>query len=65
MKFEWHEIYFSDNKYEVMTCRAKVKGGWIVKNCSRNKGGCHETISETMIFIADPNHEWSIEDGII
>lgn len=56
MKFKW-ELLTSGTNY--FTSRAKVIGGWLVLNKSADNG---ENVSETMVFIADPNHSWSIEE---
>lgn len=58
IKFLWETI----NKIEgtdafSITARAKVFGGWIVKNVSVVRGESYEN----MLFIADSLHEWEIE----
>jgi hypothetical protein len=59
MKFEWEMIDNNtvDKKHFAITHRAKVIGGWIVHNATKlpNVG------SESMVFIPDPNHEWTLE----
>lgn len=40
------------------TMRAKVAGGWVIHHLSFNG---HGNLSESMIFLTDPNHEWKIE----
>ncbi|NTU49532.1 MAG: hypothetical protein HGA87_01315 [Desulfobulbaceae bacterium] len=48
------------------TSRMKVIGGWIVLHKSRRDieqtyaGIIATSISESMVFIPDPNHEWRI-----
>lgn len=70
MKLEWEVIYKSeDNITETM--RAAVIDGWIIKNSNIlytdqiNADGRAATrrycMSESMVFIKDPNHEWRIE----
>lgn len=54
MKFEWEKI--SDINAE-MTYRAKVIGGWIVKNWEAG-----DSPSVSMVFIYDPVHDWTIEE---
>lgn len=57
MKFEWEKLAESPMH---VTARAKVFNGWIVINNS-----CLEetnpAMSESMVFIYDPNHEWKID----
>lgn len=63
MKFEW-EMLSSENYfmgYMMSTHRAKVLGGWLVLN--RNYCNGKETsISESMIFIPDPEYKWVITE---
>ena len=47
MKFEWEILICANLNY---TYRAKVIGGWVLRSDSGH-----------MIFISDPNYEWSIE----
>lgn len=70
MKFEWEEIYFSDNYYEnvyMETSRAKVIGGWLVRHQMlvdedrENEFEGWTNSQNTMVFIPDPNHEWDVE----
>jgi len=56
MKFEWKCISETEGQ---MTHRSKVIGGWIVSCASYLYG---EIKTDTMIFITDPNHEWTIEE---
>lgn len=47
--------------------RAKVTGGWIVKHTTsitRNRGKTHEDYESTssITFIADPAHQWTLDD---
>lgn len=67
MKFEWEKI---DETETFATLRAKVIGGWIVKNeasfftasdCSHNGHSIAVRPSmDSMIFIPDPEHKWEI-----
>lgn len=69
MKFKWETISADIGEnclYE--TARAKVIGGWVIKNLSlfgMEEGGTEEELwrrsSESLVFISDPNHEWVIE----
>lgn len=52
MKFE-----FKWEKLDNFTARAKVIGGWVVSTTSCFK----ENISEAMVFVPDPKHEWVID----
>lgn len=49
MKFEWEEIY--EDPYTT-TRRAKVIGGWVIINSSKN--------GVATIFVPDKDHKWSI-----
>ena len=69
MKFEWELIYKSED-FVTKTYRAKVIGGWLIRdfqcifvdNHKTLKTGTRDyTISNAMTFISDPIHEWSIE----
>lgn len=53
--FVWEEIY--NDKYNVSTFRAKVVGGWLVRNLSVG----YNIISESMVFVADAPHRWEVE----
>lgn len=57
MKFKWEQIYRSENSY---TERAKVIGGWIVSNFSKNSE--RSSICESMVFIPNTKHKWIISD---
>lgn len=60
MKFEWEDIKKLES---YTTCRAKVIGGWIVNNLTNYKDGNARRpilISESMVFISDPEHKWEI-----
>jgi len=57
MKFEWENIY-SDG--ELFTMRAKVFGGWCILNTKFEPNEIGNVISESMVFVPDPNHEWVI-----
>ena len=60
MKFEWKTLRNYQNSLGGFnTLRAKVFGGWVLKNmCWDNK---YKTQSESMVFISDPSHEWEIK----
>lgn len=65
MKFEWEELYFDPgNELNELTYRAKVFGGWIVKNFTRMMDSRESpewiASSESMVFIPDPEHKWEI-----
>ena len=48
MKFEWERI-------SIGTLRAKVYGGWIINTVENSEDG------QSMVFVPDLNHEWSVE----
>ena len=55
--FEWERIFTeSDTEGIERVDRARVIGGWIV----RNEVSWQELQSIAMQFIPDPNHEWEI-----
>ncbi len=65
MKFEWeriHNIYIPTTGGS-NTYRVKVIGGWVI-NCDNYTDVINEmprNISQSMVFVPDPNHEWTIE----
>ena len=59
MIFNWEQIYSCDGFGVGDTYRAKVFGGWIVKAYEVNAENT-ERISESMVFVSDPRHEWKI-----
>lgn len=62
-KIEWQwELLSQDDGFGcVSSWRAKVIGGWIFKSTWwLNKGKEGNGISESMVFIADRDHEWEI-----
>lgn len=65
MKLEWEKIACCDGgDTPYCTERLGVWGGWIVKNYTIYN--CPEfedtNISESMVFIPDPKHEWEIDN---
>jgi hypothetical protein len=50
LKWEWELL-------DEFTKRAKVKGGWLVHHGSHTGKG---SISESMVLISDPDHQWVI-----
>lgn len=69
MKFVWEKIW-SKEQEKVFYCgtyRAKVHGGWVVRNWDLTMhpydgaANNNHTVSESMVFIPDPNHNWKIE----
>ena len=58
MEWKWERL---DDR----TSRAKVPGGWLVNHRSSasvsDMGGSSVSIGDSMCFIPDPNHEWTIE----
>lgn len=61
MKFEW-EILVNSNTPSLLlfTKRGKVFGGWIVNNINYLNDN-NQSISESMVFIPDPEHKWSVD----
>lgn len=70
MELSWEDIYYSENSCENVymgTYRAKVFGGWLIRHETLIHGprkeeydgwtNCHNS----MIFIADPEHEWGTD----
>jgi hypothetical protein len=75
IKFKWEEIENNDYEQDSsrqLTHRAKVIGGWIIRHETKTdykymddsvdgvdvEG--YQTITNDLIFISDPNHEWEI-----
>ena len=54
IEFKWQLIHGDNCTY---THRAKVIGGWII---NQSTIGGYVALSESMVFIPDPNHEWEI-----
>jgi hypothetical protein len=60
MKFEWQNIRLTENDYGLgSNARAKVFGGWIVKDVIRMDKDIISMMN--MVFIPDPHHEWEID----
>lgn len=61
MKFEWENLCTIG---DMGTSRAKVIGGWIVRSVAWSKRDHDWTfhLSESSVFVPDPNHEWTIEE---
>lgn len=60
MKFEWQRLVGWNSHGEGdNTDRAKVHGGWIVRNTT---WADTEQLSESMVFVPDINHEWTIDN---
>lgn len=65
MKFEWDTIDEGYHEDLGSTLRAKVFGGWVIRNTSEKpieEDSNVYNISESMVFIPDPNHEWVIDN---
>ncbi len=61
MTFEWESLSrFGDWREGKANDRARVHGGWIVRSMDWSIE--YHIQSESMVFISDPNHEWTIED---
>lgn len=58
MKFEWEQLSNG-------TVRAKVIGGWIVRNVTFIKGdgkkNAANILSESMVFVSDANYQWMVD----
>lgn len=61
MKFKYEQLVkYSTQQVEFSASRAKVFGGWVLRNVCYDS---HDrTQSESSIFIPDPNHEWDISN---
>lgn len=62
MKFEWEYIEREEDYWS--TCRAKIHGGWIIKHNMYSEvidDGSY-SVSNSMVFVPDPHHCWSIDD---
>lgn len=64
IEFEWEQIYanFGSNHFNE---RARVFGGWLVKDRYflrdiTSPAQHAPSMSQTMVFIPDPHHEWKI-----
>ena len=63
MKFEWEPIDDPRGEAGLMTCRAKVWGGWLVKEESyidNNDGNSFTVTAIAIAFVPDCDHEWEI-----
>jgi hypothetical protein len=70
IKFEWELIFRSEDKIS-NTWRAKVIGGWLLRdfhciyvdNFKTSKNATRDyTLSNAVAFVPDPNHEWGIDN---
>lgn len=56
MKFEWEIILENANS---TISRARIDGcGWLVNSLTESPT---KQLSESMVFVPDPEHKWSIE----
>ena len=68
-KFEWQLIHHQDvdgpdPTYGTMTLRAKVFGGWIVKDEEieySKQSTIKFAVTRSMVFVPDPSHQWKVE----
>lgn len=64
MKFEWEKIGGGE-EFSSSTYRIKVFGGWLVNNLTtietHYKDGRQLTVTESMVFVPDPEHKWEID----
>jgi hypothetical protein len=60
MKFEWEYLNYSadEDGKRSWTERAKVHGGWIVKNVTI----IDYELSESTLLVPDQKHEWTIDE---
>ncbi len=59
IKLEWNWEQIEDlNDGRLQTLRAKVIGGWVLKSITQDMKA--KVMSESMVFIPDRDHEWSI-----
>lgn len=62
IKFEWVRIFKTGSKDEqIMTERAKVGGGWIVKNIYNKQLKHTMKRTESLVYVPDVDHSWEIE----
>jgi len=59
INFEWENLKVEKGPVGYRTQRAKVIGGWLIKNISWDSGD-GIAVSESMVFIQDPEHLWKI-----
>ena len=74
MLFRWKEICFDEDSTEniyALTYRAKVFGGWIVRNIILLNKTTDDLVDRdweqaniSMVFVSDPKHEWEISEDI-
>lgn len=61
--FSWKKIWQSGG-CEIATYRAKVFGGWLIWQDRFHSFDAEinneAALSDTMIFVSDPKHEWEI-----
>lgn len=71
MEFKWEEITNNGSRKEEnwweATYRAKVFGGWVIKNELCHDSGIENYYGYShrdnkLFFIPDPNHEWKLEN---
>lgn len=56
-----------EHKWESMdsyTARCKVIGGWLINHICQDLIK-HKVYSESMVFVADRDHEWTITEPLI
>jgi hypothetical protein len=59
MKFEWEEIARADESGAYSyTYRAKVLGGWLVKERAGARASI--SVSVSLVFIPDKDHKWRV-----
>lgn len=66
--FEWEKIHErkKENIYWFATYRAKVFGGWLVRNFDltihpyRDALNIDQSTSESMVFVPDAQHSWTV-----
>jgi len=64
MKFEWETMASRESAHHLFLVeRGKVIGGWIVRNKCLDGSGSVPLLSESMVFIPDPQHAWSIDEN--
>ncbi|MBX4189715.1 hypothetical protein KW791_00235 [Candidatus Parcubacteria bacterium] len=71
MNFKWEKIHTQreEGVYWFSTYRAKIFGGWLVRNFDLTKQDMRDgsfdkimSTSESCVFVPDPEHKWSVED---
>lgn len=63
LEWQWEEIFnfHQPSLGTTQTARAKVMGGWVVRNTMVSVKG---HMCESMVFVADRDHEWFVTQPV-